>query len=128
MTGIKASIFGINELLCYVQWQTCRNRALADMLALSAAVGQFREMNGRLPSTDEYRNLHPVPGFQVPFETKSPETQTQFEGSQIRASGITDPFNRPYFYELGSGKFVIFSHSPDGVRSNDDFVYDSVDN
>ena len=96
------------------------------MMALSAAVGQFREMNGRLPSTDEYENLHPVQGFQVPFETKSPEPQTQFEGYELRASEITDPFLRPYFFESRNGRFAIVSCGPDGVRSDDDIVDDSV--
>ena len=68
------SIFGLRALLDYVYWQTCRNRALADMMALAAGVEHFRQAHGRLPLPDEFDDLHPAPGFQVPFATESPET------------------------------------------------------
>lgn len=114
---------GIQVLLDLVAWQTFRNRALSDMMALAATVEAFRETHGRLPTSDEFDDLHPRPGFQVPFASDSPETRPGFSRPDQTAGEALDPGGNPFRYEKTGGSFLIRTLGPDGIGSRDDVMF-----
>ena len=113
---------GALKLLAYIDRECCYSRALPDMRALAAAVQNYKDQHGKLPSESEFASLPPSPDFKNDH-TASPETQTIFTRPLQQASQINDPFLRPFRYELSGNTFLIRSLGRDGIKSEDDFIY-----
>lgn len=120
---VIASAFWATWVLWYkVRSDAIKSRSLPNMRALAAAVEQFRQTNGRLPSSSEYEALGPVLGYQ-PFKSDSPEMMTSFDSPSQRAGDVMDARNRRLVYEQANNGYQIRSFGMDGIRSDDDFIY-----
>ena len=115
------AVLGAMKLRDYIVRDCCRNRALPDMEALSAAVQNFKLKHGRLPSDSEYASLSPSPDFKNK-RIGSAEYLTNYNRPERKAGEVTDTYGRPFQYEPAGNSFLIRSLGPDGIRSNDDFV------
>jgi hypothetical protein len=118
---VVLAVFGALKFEHYLVWSAWRNRSLADMEALAAAVQYYEAKHGHLPTQTEYKTLPPSPIF-ANKRVGSPEFMTNYDKPTRKAGDVTDPYGRPFQYELTGNSFLIRSLGFDGIMSTDDFI------
>lgn len=115
----------LSLLIDHIHPRGSYERDLPDLMAVAAAVEYFKQTHGRLPSPEEFGDLHPAPGFKVPFRIRM-GTRFSFAKPEQRARDVTDQFKQPFSYEPAPDQrwFIIRSPGRDGVwRNEDDYIY-----